>query len=145
MFKNILVAADGSDSSNRAIATAVKLAAKIKARLVFAFVTLPYTRFHALQSDQAPSLADHEHTNLEAAHRIFRVAKQATLPDKISFRSVTIEADQVWRGLLQAAKKESCDLICMASHGRSGLSALLLGSETQKVLTHTRVPLLVVR
>ena len=70
------------------------------------------------------------------------MAADIKLPD---YQTVTLDNAQPWRGLLQIASSENCDLICMASHGRGGLSALLLGSETQKVLTHSHLPVMVVR
>jgi nucleotide-binding universal stress UspA family protein len=145
MFQSILVATDGTDVSNRAATIAAGLAAKLSARLVFVFVTLPYTLAHPMHPAIAPTPADHEKTNLETAHRIFTVVKPIATKAKVACRSVAIEQDQVWRGLLQAARNESCDMICMASHGRAGLTAVLVGSETQKVLTHAHIPVLIVR
>ncbi len=148
MFKKILVATDGSDMGNRAVTTAVEFAATVKASIVFAFVTFPYTMSSVhfpLPSGALPTHAEHEKANIEGAQRIFGpvtgIAKQANVP----FQTVTLEHTQPWRGLLQIAQSQGCDLICMASHGRAGLSALILGSETQKVLTHSHIPVLVVR
>jgi nucleotide-binding universal stress UspA family protein len=145
MFQNILVASDGSDVSNRAVAIAIKLAATVGARLVFAFITLPYSQAQSQHATTIPTHAQHEKANLDTARRIFTQVKQMAAQSKVVYRSITVENDQIWRGLLQAAKKEACDLICMASHGRAGLSAVLLGSETQKVLTNACVSVLVVR
>jgi nucleotide-binding universal stress UspA family protein len=148
MFKKILVATDGSDMGSRAITISVEFAATVKASVVFAFVTFPYTVssiHYPLPSGTLPTHAEHEKANLERAQHIFRVANVVAKKANVPFQTVTVEHAQPWRGLLQAAQAQGCDLICMASHGRSGLSALLLGSETQKVLTHATMPVLVVR
>jgi nucleotide-binding universal stress UspA family protein len=145
MFQNILVASDGSDVSNRAVAVAIKLAAIVSAKLVFAFVTIPYTQAQAQYGATTLTHAEHEIANLETAHRIFAHVKKTAAQSKVVFRTLAVENDQIWRGILQVAKIEFCDLICMASHGRAGLSAVVLGSETQKVLTNAQVPVLVVR
>ena len=148
MFKKILVATDGSDIDQRAVTLSVEFAASINAELVFAFVAFPYTVVGSqfpVPSGTLPTHAEHEKSNREQAHRIFRLAEQIAKAASVQFKTVTLNNAQPWRGLLQIASSESCELICMASHGRGGLSALLLGSETQKVLTHSHLPVLVVR
>jgi nucleotide-binding universal stress UspA family protein len=148
MFKKILVATDGSDIDQRAVSLAVEFAAAIGASIVFAFVAFPYTvasLHYPLPSSALPTHAAHEKANREQAQRIFSVAEIVAKTAKVQFQTATVEHEQPWRGLLQIASTQGCDLICMASHGRGGLSALLLGSETQKVLTHSHLPVLVVR
>jgi nucleotide-binding universal stress UspA family protein len=141
VFKKILVASDGSDMSQRAITVATGLAAVTRAELVFAFVSAPYTVtsvHYPLPSNLLPTHAEHEQGNRDRAEIHANAAN-------LRFETATVESAQAWRGLLQMADTHHCDLICMASHGRGGLSALLLGSETQKVLTHSHLPVLIVR
>ena len=148
MFKKILVATDGSDIDQRAVTLAVNFAATIGATVVFAFVAVPYTLtslHYPLPSSAIPTHQEHEKANRDQANRIFSVAEACAKKAGVQFQTATVEHEQPWRGLLQIASIEGCDLICMASHGRGGLSALLLGSETQKVLTHSHLPVLVVR
>jgi nucleotide-binding universal stress UspA family protein len=148
MFKKILVASDGSDMSQRAITVATGLAVATSAELVFAFVSAPYTVtsvHYPLPSNLLPTHAEHEQGNRERAKHIFAIAETHAKAANLKFETATVESAQAWRGLLQMADTHHCDLICMASHGRSGLSALLLGSETQKVLTHSHLPVLIVR
>jgi nucleotide-binding universal stress UspA family protein len=148
MFKKILVASDGSDMSQRAIVVATQFAATIQAKLVFAFVSAPYTvtnSHYPLPSALVPTHAEHEQGNRDRAQRVFSLARTHANAAKVAFDTETVECAQAWRGLLQIASAQQCDLICMASHGRGGFSALLLGSETQKVLTHSHLPVLVVR
>jgi len=146
MFKKILVATDGSDVDQRAVTLAVKFAASTGAQVVFAFVAFPYTVLQfPIPTGTLPTHAEHEKANREQAQRIFSLAEQIAKAASVQFRTVTLDNAQPWRGLLQIASSESCELICMASHGRGGLSAVLLGSETQKVLTHSHLPVLVVR
>ncbi len=134
--------------SYRAVTTATTLAAAIGAEVVFALVCFPYTvsSVHMpIPIGLLPSHAEHEKANREHAKHVFSVAEMIATKKKVQFQSITVEHAQPWRGLLQLANTKLCDLICMASHGRGGLSALLLGSETQKVLTHSQLPVLVVR
>jgi nucleotide-binding universal stress UspA family protein len=148
VFKKILVASDGSDMSQRAITVATGLAAAIDAELVFVFVSTPYTETHVqypLPSKLIPTHAEHEQGNRDRAQRAFLAGETHAKAAKLKFQTDMVESAQAWRGLLQMADTHHCDMICMASHGRGGLSALLLGSETQKVLTHSHLPVLVVR
>jgi nucleotide-binding universal stress UspA family protein len=148
MFKKILVATDGSDMSYRAISTATSLAAAVNAQLVFALVLVPYTvtSVHMpLPSGLLPTHAEHEKANREHAQQVFSAAEAIAKKANVYCQLATLEHEQPWRGLVQLATTHGCDLICMASHGRGGLSALLLGSETQKVLTHSQLPVLVLR
>jgi len=148
MFKKILVATDGSDIDQRAVGLAVEFAASTGAEVVFGFVGFPYTVISShipIPSGALPTHAEHENANRMQAQRIFNHAEHVAKAAHVPFQSITLDNAQPWRGLLQIASAENCDLICMASHGRGGLSALLLGSETQKVLTHSHLPVLVVR
>lgn len=145
MFKHILLPTDGSDLSLRAIERGVALAKAMGAQVtgfhaappfhVFAYETpqLEYTREQYLRvsAEQAANMLG----TIEAA------ARTAGVP----FESVSTVSDHPYEDILQTATERGCDLIVMASHGRRGVKGLLLGSETQKVLTHGTVPVLVYR
>jgi nucleotide-binding universal stress UspA family protein len=148
MFKNILVPIDGGELSRNAVKQACAFAKSIDARLVFYFARPAC--FPAFISGEAV-IGD---ADLDAAARA-AIDKQATalLADAaatagnagIEFETLSDEADPPHDGIIAAAESRRCDLIFMASHGRRGASALLLGSETQKVLTHCKIPVLVYR
>ena len=149
MFQTILIAVDGSDISNHVIKCGLDLAACLHASIVFAHITLPYTAmampWYPLPSGLIPTPDQHQALSLEASKRVLAAATDLAKAHAVPARGVSLAHDQPWRGILQIATQENCALICMASHGRGGLSALLLGSETQKVLTHSTLPVLVIR
>jgi len=145
MYKHILVPVDGSKLSTKAIKTAVTLA-----KLTGAKVTLFYVApdFGGVYYSEGALLAAHytaKSFRAEVAKQAQKVldlaAKQATM--EVETRHVISEFP--YDAIVRAAAKEKCDLIVMASHGRRGVAGFLLGSETQKVLTHSKLPVLVVR
>lgn len=145
MYKHILVPTDGTEFAARAVAHAVDLAKQFGARLTGVTV-LPPLRMMAIEG------AILSETPEDYARWIEEVAKERLAPIKaaadkagVACETVHIEHDQPYQGIIDTANGKGCDLIVMASHGRRGVSALLLGSETQKVLTHTGIPVLVYR
>ncbi len=145
MYKKILVATDGSALSDLAVAHAVALAAALNAALV---IVTASERFH-LFSTEADQIADTEaeyrrQTGRKAEAVLSRAAGTAAAAG-VEAKRVHVEDDQPFHGIIATAEAEGCDLIVMASHGRRGLSAVVLGSETTKVLTHSGLPVLVVR
>jgi nucleotide-binding universal stress UspA family protein len=149
MFKRILIALDDSELSKNALNTGLSFAAALKSEVVLLNVTLPYTALwitsYPFPSTLMPSPEEHSRLCREGAAKILQPGLDEAAQKGIKTKSVVGEHEQPWRGILQTATAENCDLICMASHGRRGFSALLLGSETQKVLTHSHIPVLVVR
>ena len=147
MYRNILVATDGSRLSAKAITHAIALARALGAKL---------TGFYASPDYPLPAYADgvlyepvspQEYAAMckKEADRILGAIGAKAKAAGIRFTAVYAIAAAPWEAILAAARKEKCDAIVMASHGRRGVSALLLGSETQKVLTHSKVPVIVVR
>lgn len=147
MYRNILVATDGSRLSAKAVTHSIALAAALKAKL---------TAFYALPDYPLPAYADgvmydpvspaeYAATCKKEADRILNAVGAKAKTAGIRFVAVQSIAAAPWEAILAAAKKQKCDAIVMASHGRRGVSALLLGSETQKVLTHSKLPVIVVR
>jgi len=147
MYRNILVATDGSRLSAKAITHAVALARALGAKL---------TGFYASPDYPLPAYADgvmyepvspqeYAATCKKEADRILSAIGAKAKAAGIRFTAVHAIAAAPWEAILAAARKEKCDAIVMASHGRRGVSALLLGSETQKVLTHSKLPVIVVR
>lgn len=144
MYQRILVPTDGSDLSVRAVHAATSLARLTGATLLMLSVKDPFP-YSAISEIQAPS----PQVFLDAQERLAQKRVQAVLDAckaaQVPCQAHTVEADHPWEAIHDHAKKQECDLIVMASHGRRGMSAMLLGSETQKVLTHSKVPVLVVR
>jgi nucleotide-binding universal stress UspA family protein len=140
----ILVAIDGSPHSDRAVATAIELAAAVGAGLI-AFTALPRYPYAGIGESSGVAAADHqERAGAAASERLAAAEKQARSAG-IDCHTSMLEDDDPYRAIIAAAEKHRCGLIVMASHGRRGMRALLLGSETQRVLTHTDRPVLVVR
>jgi nucleotide-binding universal stress UspA family protein len=149
MYKHILVPTDGSPLSLKAAKEAAALAKKIGAKITAVFVTEPFmppASNEALLPRNMDTLqtAHRKAAAANAEHALGKVAATAKAA-QVSCESLHVTNDRAWDGIIRAAKKEKCDLIVMASHGRKGLAGLLLGSETTKVLTHSKTPVLVCR
>jgi nucleotide-binding universal stress UspA family protein len=147
MFKHLLLPTDGSPRSARAVASGVALAKLAGARVTGLFVAPPATPlvFEHFVPVRYMRPEDHaeliKHESQHAVSLLEKLAAQAGVP----CQTIVVTSDFPAEAIIEAARKHRCDLIVMASHGRSGLSAVLLGSETQKVLTHSKVPVLVHR
>jgi len=144
MYQRILFPTDGSVISSKALQQALDLAKLAGAELLVLSVKEPYP-YSALSEVQpvAPQAYFDATERLASAHVKAALAAAAAAGVKAS--GATVEAVHAWEAILDHAKETACDLVVMASHGRRGISALLLGSETQKVLTHSTIPVLVVR
>ena len=144
MYQRILVPTDGSEITQKSVAAALSLASSLGARVYVLSVKepFPYSAISEMQPTPPQEFFD-------AQERIAtsRVAEVASLAEGqgVVCETHTVEALHPWEAIIEHAQSKACDLIVMASHGRRGVTALLLGSETQKVLTHTKVPVLVVR
>lgn len=147
MFKHLLVPTDGSALSDETVLSAVQFAAETGARITFLYVRPDYPVSYfgegALVDPTTPeSFAKMtEKMSQEILERSAAAAQARNVPS--SGRSLV--NDLPYEGIIETASSEGCDLIFMASHGRRGLVGLLLGSETQKVLTHSTIPVLVYR
>ena len=144
MFKRILVPTDGSDITAHAVDTAIELAKTHGAQLLTLSVMepFPYSAVSEIQPVPPQEFIDAQHR--VALQRVEAVSAAAAVQG-LACQMHTTEALHAWEAIIDHAKAESVDLIVMASHGRRGMAALLLGSETQKVLTHTDLPVLIVK
>jgi nucleotide-binding universal stress UspA family protein len=144
MFKRILVPTDGSELSNKAIAAAIDLAKSLGATVVGMTTLEPYS--YSNLSEYRPETLDDYESRMDqiGAERLGRIADAAARAG-VPVETVTAKSFSPFEAIIDTAKGRSCDLIIMASHGRRGLNAVLLGSETQKVLTHTGIPVMVYR
>ena len=147
MYQRILVATDGSTLSKKAVGSAISLAALAGAELVALKVIprYPQSYFEGGLALQAAEVGRIEKQWAEDGQAIVDAVKKLALEQGVKTKAVTVKSDLVSDAIIAAAKKQKCDLIVMASHGRRGIKRLLLGSETQQVLTHSHVPVLVLR
>lgn len=147
MFKHILVPTDGSELSQKAIRKAAILARENGARLTV-FHARPelrmpfYDEYIRIDNDMWDECA---HLSEEEARRYLDDAARICRQEGVEATTLAEDCDLTHQGIIDAATANDCDLIFMASHGHRGLGALLLGSETNKVLTHTKIPVLVYR
>jgi nucleotide-binding universal stress UspA family protein len=145
MFKHVLLPTDGSKLSETAVRGGVQFAKSINARVTGCSV-VPKLHFLNYDSDMPTAIKEQaiQECKLQAENHLSfvrKTAKEAGVPcDTVSEAS-----DQTYEAIIDAAERQGCDLIMMASHGRRGVSSLLIGSETQTVLTHSKIPVLVYR
>jgi nucleotide-binding universal stress UspA family protein len=145
MFQHILIATDGSLLSESAIDKAMDLAREAGAKVTVVTAVEP---FHVLSTDSRQIADTREtyakHSKAEAA-RYLAEAEHKAKALGVQCTVVQVEDTHPYRAIIDTAKKSGCDLIAMASHGRRGASALIIGSETTKVLAHSSIPVLVYR
>lgn len=146
MYRKILLPTDGSSLCDSAAKKGIDFA-KFAGASVVAFHAVPATSY-LIYTEAGPSDILAEQFERDAKMRgqrlvesLEKLARDAGVPCE----SLLVTNDHPWEGIIEAASSKGCDLIFMASHGRRGLTAMLLGSETAKVLTHTKIPVMVYR
>jgi len=143
MFKHILLPTDGSELSEAAVERGVAFAKSVDARVTGFYVIQPFHVF----STQAEMLTDtkqqYEADSKAQAEKFLAVVSKAAARSGVKCDCVSETNAHPYDAIIRAAEKRGCDLIAMASHGRRGVQGLLIGSETTKVLTHTKLPVLV--
>jgi nucleotide-binding universal stress UspA family protein len=145
MFKHILIPTDGSDLSRKAMLYGVELARESKAKVTALTIREPWVISAVDTFAVVATQEEYDKGSHEAADRALEQAKMAGDVAGVAIDAVQEVHDQPFRAIVDCALANRCDLIVMASHGRRGVSALLLGSETSKVLTHSTIPVLVFR
>ena len=147
MYQRILVATDGSTLSKKAVRSAIDLAAAIGAEMVALYVVprYPVSYFEGGVTISAQDIARTEKQWAEKGQAVVDAVQQLAQADNVKVKAVVTQSDLVAESIMAAAKKHKCDLVVMASHGRKGIKRILLGSETQHVLTHSTLPVLVLR
>lgn len=147
MYKRILIATDGSPLSDKAVESGLSLAALSGATVVALKVVPRYPRSY-FEGGMPVDTADVKRIETQwagAAQAMLEQVKSRGAAEGVTVKAVIAKSDLIAEAVISAAKKHKCDLIVMASHGRKGLKRLLLGSETQHVLTHSHIPVLVLR
>ena len=147
MYKRILVATDGSRLSERSVAHALDLADITGAEVVALKVVphYPQTYFEGGIGADAEEIERIEKQWQAEALQVVNAIRSEGQKRTIKVKAMTAKSDLVAEAIIATAKRNKCDLIVMASHGRRGIKRLLLGSETQQVLTHSHIPVLVLR
>ncbi len=146
MYKRILIATDGSELSDKAVSSGVALAASLGAEVFAVSVVPPYPSAYF---DGSFAMTSGETNRIESqwrahAHERVEAVKSKAVAQGVTATTVVVTGNAA-QGIISAAKKHECDLIVMASHGRKGIERLLLGSETLDTLTHSSLPVLVLR
>ena len=146
MYRHILIPTDGSELAEHAVTSGLSLAKSLGAKVSVIIVEEPFDWLGVSESKAQQALGElAKHTEQIKKHaasvlnRVADAAKQAG----VSCDTIQMENEQPYKAIIATAADRGCDLIVMASHGRSGLSAIVLGSVTNKVLTHTKTPGLV--
>ena len=147
MYQRILVATDGSDLSSTAVSSAIELAAAIGAELVALYVVprYPVSYFEGGITISVEDIARTEKQWSDKGQAVVDAVQEQAKAQGVTAKAVVAQSDLVAESIMSAATKHGCDLVVMASHGRKGIKRILLGSETQHVLTHSTVPVLVLR
>lgn len=144
MYKRILVPTDGSEITAKAVQTAVDMARLCGAELFTIAVKEPFPYSAISEMQPVPPQEFYDAQERIATARVQQV-REAAQAAGVACQGHTVEALHPWEAIIDHAKTQGCDLVVMASHGRRGIAALMLGSETQRVLIHTTLPVLVVR
>ncbi len=148
MYKHILVATDGSKLAAKGVKSGVRLAKSLGAKLTAVYVIPPYVPpVYGEAAIYIPEVTPKRYKELaeKEAKKALAVAEIEAETAGVACRIASPTADQAWQGIVRTASAKKCDLIVMTSHGRGGLTGLILGSETTKVLAHSKVPVLVCR
>jgi nucleotide-binding universal stress UspA family protein len=145
VYKHILLPTDGSELSAAAARAGIQLARALGARVSALHVTPPFTASDMPPAAFAAEVHDHEARAKESARRALGAIEAAASAAGVACTVFHRESYSPYEAIIALAGEAECDLICMASHGRRGVAALLLGSETSKVLTHSKIPVLVTR
>jgi nucleotide-binding universal stress UspA family protein len=147
MFKHVLIPTDGSELSDLAVTKGAVFAGEIGAKvtLFFAKPGFPVAYFGEGALIDPLSPAQYSEMADQQADKVLKAAAAICVAAGVSTNLVSATSDVPYEAIIEAAESAGCDLIFMASHGRRGISGLLLGSETNKVLTHSRIPVLVYR
>ena len=145
MYKNILIPTDASELAAKAVEQCILFAKEICAKITAVTVTEPFHFLSVSASQLEYTPIEYQRHSKAHAKKVLGAASAAARSAGVVCDTLHVEHEQVYQGIIEAAKARKCDLIVMASHGRRDVSAVVLGSETVKVLTHSKIPVLVYR
>ncbi len=145
MYKNVLIPTDGSELAGKAVRHGIALAKEIGAKITVLTATTPF-RVLTFEMQMLDDTADqHKKRMQDYALKTLGAVAETAKAAGVACDTVHVEHEHPYQAVIDTAKSKGCDLIVMASHGRRGISAIVLGSETVKVLTHSKIPVLVYR
>jgi nucleotide-binding universal stress UspA family protein len=145
MYKNILIPTDGSELAGNAVKHGIAFAKEIGAKITVLTVTAPLDLFMLDPQYVEDASAQYRKDVQEHTAKVFGAIANEAKAAGVACDTVQVEHDLPYQVIIDTARSKGCDLIVMASHGRRGISAIVLGSETVKVLTHSKIPVLVHR
>jgi nucleotide-binding universal stress UspA family protein len=145
LFKNILVATDGSDLAAKAVEQGILLAKAVGAKITAVTVTEPFNVLSLAPSELGYTPIEYKKHAEAFAEEVLGTVSAAVTSGGVACETLHVEHEHVYQAIIDAALARRCDLIVMASHGRRGVSAVVLGSDAIKVLTHSKIPVLVYR
>ena len=145
MFKNILLPTDGSELATRALDQGIALAKAVGAKVTVLTVVEVFRVFTANPVQLEASIREYRKQAAEHGKKVLDEARAKAEAAGVAVETISRTGDIAWEQIVAAAAESGADLVAMASHGRSGLSALILGSQTSRVLAHAEVPVLVLR
>jgi nucleotide-binding universal stress UspA family protein len=148
MYKKILIATDGSELANRAVAHGLKLAKELKVPVIVVTVTQLWSAMdiaHEARLGRANPIEHFEELAGAWAKRTLDAAGELAKAAGVTFELLHVPDQAPAEGIIATAEKQGCDLIVMASHGRRAMGRLILGSQASEVLAHSKVPALIVR
>jgi nucleotide-binding universal stress UspA family protein len=145
MYKHILIPTDGSKLAETAVQHGIALAKETGAKITALIVSEPFHIVAVSPEKLKDTPASYKQRTEEHAAKILGAVATAAMAAGVACETVHVQDDHPYKGIIDTAKSQQCDLVVMASHGRRGMSAIVLGSETVKVLTHSSIPVLVYR
>jgi nucleotide-binding universal stress UspA family protein len=145
MYKNILLPTDGSELAGKAVQDGLRLAKTLGAKATVLTVAKPFRVFTLEMGMVQDTSAEYKQRVQQQTAKILTAAADQAKATGVACETVQVEHEHPYQAIVDTAKSKGCDLIVMASHGRRGIAALVLGSETVKVLTHSKIPVLVHR
>ena len=145
MYKKMLIPTDGSELANKAVEYGVRFAKDSGARIIAMTVTEPFHLISVAPRQIEYTRSEYEKHSKAEAEKVLGVVSAAAERAGVACDTIHVEHEHAYRAIIATAMSKGCDLIVMASHGRHGVSAVVLGSETVKVLTHSKIPVLVYR
>jgi len=145
MYTNILIPTDGSELAVKAVRHGIALAQKIGAKVTALTVSPPFHTFTTDTQMIEDTPAQYQTRMRDHAQKTLGAIASAAQTAGVACEIVHVEHEHPYQAIIDTAEAKGCDLIVMASHGRRGIAAIVLGSETVKVLTHCKIPVLVHR
>jgi nucleotide-binding universal stress UspA family protein len=145
MYKNILVPTDGSELAGKAVKHAITFAKEIGAKITVLTVSMPFRIFSFDAQVLEDTGAQYAQEMKESREKLLGGIADTARSAGVACETVALEHEHPYQAIIDTARSKNCDLIVMASHGRRGVAAIVLGSETVKVLTHSKIPVLVHR